>query len=368
MKLAILSPSQSSYSESFVQAHKLLSDKPLFYYGGLVPEFLEGCGPIVGRGNLRIRVRLYLLFHPSAILFYKKFSTTQKVLATSLRENRITHVLAEFGNCAASVMDVCDYLGIKLIAHFHGYEISRYSVIEQYKEKYRTLFKVSTAVIVVSHLMEEKLLEMGCGKEKIIYSPCGPNECMLDCNPKFQNNNILFIGRFVEKKAPEDLINAFNIVLRTIPDATLTMIGDGPMMDLCKHLASILHIESRISFLGPVNHNDIYRYYNDASVYVQPSVTASDGDQEGTPVSVMEASLAGLPVVATLHAGIPDVLIDGESAFLVAEHDVDALANNIVTVLKDKNHARMMGAYGREIIKKDFILSVSLGKIKRILD
>ncbi len=371
MKLAILSPSYNSFSESFIQAHKRLTENACFYYGGLVPQFLERRGSIVGDSkfirSLKIRI-LFHIFRRPRILFYPRyFSLNERILAESLYSNKITHVLAEFGNCAASVMRVCDYLRINLIAHFHGYEISRYDVLNQFSDKYRELFKIASNVIVVSHLMERRVIQLGCDCKKIAYIPCGPDDAMSVCNPAFNNDNILFIGRFVEKKAPMDVILAFSKVLYQVPSARLTMIGDGPLFEKCRMLADGLGILEKVIFCGPVNHDDICRSFENSAVYLQPSATAPDGDQEGTPVSVMEACYAGIPVVSTVHAGIPDVIADGVTGFLVAEHDTEAMSKRIIQLLLNKNQARIMGEKGRETIRQNYSLTISLEKIRSML-
>jgi glycosyltransferase involved in cell wall biosynthesis len=100
---------------------------------------------------------------------------------------------------------------------------------------------------------------------------------------------------------------------------------------------------------------------------VQHSVTALNGDQEGTPVAIMEASAAGLPVIATLHAGIPDVIIDGTTGFLVPEHDVDAMSEKMLSLLENKTLAKQFGNNGKERIKIHFSLKRYLDVIDDVI-
>lgn len=369
MKLAIFSPNQNLYSETFIQAHRQLTDDTLYYYGGFIPRYLDGEGDLFhGWGKIRhYCFAFYLLCHPRLVFYPKQFRIEHRVLAESLHRNKVTHVLAEFGNCATEVMDLCDYLGIKLISHFHGYEISRFDVIHANQNKYVKLFEKSYKVIAVSRLMQNNLISMGCPKDKVLYCPCGPNDSLLFKSPNFSSNNILYVGRFVNKKAPHDLILAFKSVLDKVPDATLTMIGSGELKESCENLAKYLGIFQNVFFLGVVNHPKINQYFENASVYCQPSVTSEDGDQEGTPVSVMEASLSGLPVVATFHAGIPDVILNKETGLLVQEHDINALSQSLIDLLLNKDKAQKFGESGREFIKKNFMLSVSLEKIRNFI-
>jgi len=104
-----------------------------------------------------------------------------------------------------------------------------------------------------------------------------------------------------------------------------------------------------------------------ARAFVQHSLRAADGDSEGTPVSILEAQASGLPVVATRHAGIPEVVLDGETGLLVAERDVDAMAAAMLRLLREPAYAGTMGAAGRRRVQELFTAERSLGLLADIL-
>ena len=85
-----------------------------------------------------------------------------------------------------------------------------------------------------------------------------------------------------------------------------------------------------------------------------PSITASNGDQEGIPVVLMEAQATGLPIISTYHTGIPEVVIDGKSGFLVHEKDVDALAEKLEYLIKHPEIWPEMGRYGRKHVEEKY--------------
>jgi colanic acid/amylovoran biosynthesis glycosyltransferase len=91
-----------------------------------------------------------------------------------------------------------------------------------------------------------------------------------------------------------------------------------------------------------------------AHLFILPSVTAADGDQEGTPVSLMEAQASGLPVLSTRHSGIPEVVLDGVSGFLLPERDVEGLAQKLVYLIEHPEVCRAMGARGRQHVESQF--------------
>jgi glycosyltransferase involved in cell wall biosynthesis len=103
-------------------------------------------------------------------------------------------------------------------------------------------------------------------------------------------------------------------------------------------------------------------------VFVQHSVVASTGDREGTPVAVLEAGAAGLPVVATRHEGIADVVVDGETGLLVEEGDVDGMGDALVELLTDPERARRIGRAARERVELLFSLESTTERLCSILE
>jgi glycosyltransferase involved in cell wall biosynthesis len=171
----------------------------------------------------------------------------------------------------------------------------------------------------------------------------------------------------VEKKRPDLLIRAFHIVLATHPDLHLTIVGDGPMRSICENLITSTGVERSVQLVGSATPDEIRGYLADAFLFAQHSVVAGDGDSEGTPVAILEASAAGLPVVATRHAGIPDVVLDGETGLLVDEHDIDGMARAISALADDRVRARAMGSRGRARIATQFTMERHLDELAQVL-
>ncbi|WKN33488.1 glycosyltransferase [Porifericola rhodea] len=289
-------------------------------------------------------VRTYrnLFLEPSLIRFFKK--------------KKIEIVLAEFGPVGAEVYAVCERLGIPLIVYFHGYDAYLYHLMKQYKKEYANMFRYACHLIVVSEEMKQRLIKLGAPTEKLIVNPCAPNDVFFTLNPPLTQINFLAVGRFVNKKAPHLTIEAFYKVVQKIPEATLTMAGDGPLFEKCKELVEKLGIQNSINFLGAVSHQKIVEAYQNAFCFVQHSIIAPDGDSEGTPVAILEANAAKLPVVSTKHAGIQDVIVHGETGLLVEEQDVDAMANAMLKLAQDRSLAKMMGEKGRQRVKQHYTM------------
>ncbi len=115
-----------------------------------------------------------------------------------------------------------------------------------------------------------------------------------------------------------------------------------------------LHIKGYVKFLGAVEQNEVPRLYQKAHIFILPSITADNGDQEGIPVVLMEAQATGLPIISTYHTGIPEVVVDGKSGFLVPEKNVDALAEKLEYLIEHPEIWPNMGQYGRKFVEEHY--------------
>ncbi|MFN0244828.1 MAG: glycosyltransferase [Planctomycetota bacterium] len=158
--------------------------------------------------------------------------------------------------------------------------------------------------------------------------------------------------RFTEKKGVTYLISAFERVLRAGVEAELTLAGGGPLEDAYRAQVRALGIQRSVRFPGFLAGADLLSFLWGQDVFVLASVTAADGDKEGTPTVLMEAQAAGLPVVATRHGGIPDVVAERES--LVAERDVDALAARMLDLAREHARWPSIGERGRAHVLAHF--------------
>ena len=363
INLAIISPNQNAYSETFIQAHKSIPGMNVrFYFGGLIPNALEGKGSLLPkrfyeRAYFRIKVKLF-----------RRNSLHEELLIRSFKQEKIECVLAEFGPTAVAVLPLCQKLKIPLIAHFHGFDISVYDILKQYENKYKELFDHAGGIIVVSKSMQNKIIALGCPTHKIVYTPCGPADKFLDFQQKSVGSKFISIGRFVDKKAPYYTILAFNEVAKKYPDARLVIAGDGPLHNMCINLVNYLGLEKNIVLPGVISPEQFRSHLMESVAFVQHSITAENGDQEGTPVAILEASAAGLPVISTYHAGIPDVIIHGETGLLVGEHDVKGMAEHMIHILENPSLAAQMGAKGKENIRNNFSLERHLQTIGNLVE
>jgi colanic acid/amylovoran biosynthesis glycosyltransferase len=221
----------------------------------------------------------------------------------------------------------------------------------------------------VSRDMERALLSLGAKRERLFYNPYGVDTTVFTAAPPAAVPPVFVaVGRFVEKKAPHLVVLAFAEVRNACPDARLLMVGDGPLLGATQHLARALGLGDAVEFLGPRAHAEVAAIMRQARAFVQHSVIAGDGDSEGTPVAILEAGAAGLPVVATRHGGIPDAVVSGQTGLLVDEGDVHAMAQCMVRLAIDPTLAARLGSAARERICAEFSMDKATAGLLRILE
>ena len=364
MKIAIFTPLKKEEAETFIQNH--ISNLPfekVVVYGGNFPHLAANHLP---NYTLRLQFRILRFFKKLFGIKIERYETFQ--LTKILKKEKVDIVFAEYLITGAETLEVLKKMKIPIVAIALGYEISMHHMIERYASKYRELFRYAKNILVVSRHMQINLEKLGCSKEKIIYSPAGPASDFFEINPSFLNNQVLAIGRFVDKKAPHLSILAFKKVVDKIPNAILVMAGDGYLLNACKDLVRVLDIEDSVKFVGRINREQHKLLLKESSLFIQHSKVADDGDSEGTPVAILEASAAGLPIVSTLHAGIPDVVIDGKTGFLVSENNVELMSEKIRYLLNNKEEAIEFGRKGKEFVKDNFSLDTHIKTIEKYIN
>ena len=355
----IVTPYPPSTSETFIQAHAQRLPGKILLIHGWPPSIRER--PVISRTERAMRKVFQTLAGGE--------SPTTVAYVNAFRRYRPRAVLAEYGTTGVLVLPACRSTGVPLVVHFHGYDASVRTVLEENAATYPSMFKEAAAVISVSRAMHDRLIALGAPPEKVHYNPYGV-DCrrFLGANPEVAPPVLLAVGRFVDKKAPHLTIRAFSEIHRWLPAVALRMVGDGPLLDGCRHLASELGVGDAVTFLGVQPHSVVREEMRRARCFVQHSVEAPSGDCEGTPVGILEAGASGLPVVSTFHAGIPDVVLDGKTGFLVPERDVGGMADRMRRLAVDPDLAQRLGRAARERIEGHFTLARSIDGLSRIIE
>jgi colanic acid/amylovoran biosynthesis glycosyltransferase len=159
------------------------------------------------------------------------------------------------------------------------------------------------------------------------------------------------VGRLVPKKAPLLLLEAFRRAAVRDSRLTLDIVGDGPLMTDARRYIAQHSLQGQVKLHGRQSHPDALAMIRSADVLLHHAITSPvDGDTEGQPLAIMEAMAAGVTVIATDHAGIPEVVDDRVNGRLVAEHDVAGMAQALLEVACDPDERRRLGRAARATI------------------
>jgi colanic acid/amylovoran biosynthesis glycosyltransferase len=172
--------------------------------------------------------------------------------------------------------------------------------------------------------------------------------------------SVLCVCRLVPAKGLDVLMRAVAALSERGTDVRLVLVGSGPLEEALRAKARQLHMEGRVSFEGAVGQDDIARYYRDADVFCLPSFA------EGLPVVLMEAMATGRPVVATHITGIPELVEDGVSGFLVAPGSVEQLVGALERLAASSELREQMGLAGRQKVVEAFDARRCAGQVADI--
>lgn len=362
LNIAIICPSKDAISETFIKAHReLLKGNIHYLYGGFIPTKSMN-------GKIRKENKYARLKNALPLFIYNKFRQTESNdLEKYFRAKKINVVLAEYGQSGCAVLPICKKLSIPLIVHFHGADASSKKVLDLYKNKYKELFDYCSYIVAVSHKMINRLAKLEAPSSKLVYAVYGPQDQFFNVNPDYANGYFLSVGRFVEKKAPFLTILAFKQLQDKHQNAKLVMVGDGPLLPICKVLVNSLGIRN-IEFKGALPNDKVFSLFKQAFCFLQHSMIANDGDAEGTPVAILEAGAAGLPVISTFHEGIPDVVVHNKTGFLVQEGDIVSMADFMEKIFLEEKLRIEIGNNARNHIRNCFSMQKHINIIQDLIE
>jgi colanic acid/amylovoran biosynthesis glycosyltransferase len=261
---------------------------------------------------------------------------------------------------------------IPLITTFYGQDVSKLGRIPKWRKLYLRLFEYGDLFLAEGNYLKKQLMDLGCPEEKIIVQHLGVN---IECYPQKEYHQhdsvvILQIASFREKKGIEYSLQAIAAIKDEFPNIEFRIIGSGDSAREDQHihnLAEQYRINDVVKFLGKKPHNEIMEEYRNADIFLHPSITAQDGDNEGgSPVSITEASAVGLPVISTTHADIPEVVLSNQSGLLAPERDVSQLCQMLLALIQDPDKRKAMGRCGRLHIEKNYNILTQVSRLEEI--
>jgi glycosyltransferase involved in cell wall biosynthesis len=249
--------------------------------------------------------------------------------------------------------------GVPLISTFHDIYGLKGWIESQRSHTWGLLGHLATTIaarlphdriISVSPQCRQKLINLGVPEKKITVIPNGVDLKLFDSiQVKKVPNQVLYVGRLVDFKHVDWLIQSFAIVLKEVPGAKLKIVGGGPEREKLEELVKKLGLRARVTFTGLTpTYEAVTRYYKESEVFVLPSTV------EGEAIVLKEAMAAGLPLIAMniSGSGVLSLVRDKENGFLLEPRRPEIIAEKIVQLLRDEKMRRKMGEIGRKFVEK----------------
>lgn len=244
----------------------------------------------------------------------------------------------------------------RLATTFHGVDMSAY--LRAAPRYYRHLFRHGDLFLPISWRWREALLAMGAPADRVAVHRMGIDPSRFPFALRDRRSGtllrVLTVGRLVEKKGVDLGLAAVAALAARGVAVHYDIVGDGPLRDRLEAQAAALGLGGRVVFHGWQNQAAVARLMAGSDVLLAPSRTDATGDQEGIPVTLMEAMASGLPVVSTRHSGIPELIEHGVSGWLAEEGDVAGLADAVLQLERDPDQALRFGRAARERIAADY--------------
>jgi len=270
------------------------------------------------------------------------------------------------------------FIKIEYTVILHGTEIlmhySKDNIYQKIKAKLITSFFFRAKIISNSRATRDLLLEKGgcfkgvrviyCSIDKRIIFAKSKSE-MLAKQMHLENRKIILtIARLYPRKGHDMVLQALVEIKKKLPEVLYLIVGEGPNRKYLEDLAVSLNLIDNVIFTGEVP--DIIDYLDLCNVFVMAS--REDGGIEGFGIVFLEAMARGKPVIGSRHGGVPEVISDGVSGYLVNPHDVYEIATTIIRLLSDSTAAREMGASGRKIVEFNFTTDIIVQKLLSTLN
>ena len=333
---------------------RFYNDKPssrlmrLFKFLWLLPRAL-GVAPAVVLSSLNVlrfgreALSLNLFFQAQAFLEARDFDI----------------VVAHFGQnglVGVRMKDVGALEG-KLLTIFHAADLTAF-VAREGRGVYQRLFERADLAMAISRYGREKLLEFGCPEKKILVHHMGVDTKRFAMSAgRFSVKSgcgLLSVSRLVEKKGIVDALNAVALLVRDGMACRYMIAGDGPLRPDLEARVRVLGISGHVHFLGSRTTDQVRQLMSDADIFLAPGIKAANADEEGIPVTLMEAMASGLPVVTTLTGGVGELIEDGRTGFVVPVKDAQALAEKVRFILASPDKAAEVADNARRWILEQY--------------
>ena len=316
------------------------------------------------RINFLLRFQRKYLQRMEPVFYRGEYDQLEGVLTR--RNAQLLHVY--FGHTGVHLLPFMRNWSRPSLVSFHGMDIMLRNEEPGYNHRLRALLATLPLVLARSESLGSRLMELGCDASKIRINrtgvPMGGFPYLVHSPPADGAWCIIQASRFIEKKGLEITLKAFAEFRKKYLNSELILAGEGPLEGQLKDLARTLGVGGSVHYPGFLNQKQLAAAYRSAHLFLHPSQTTTSGDQEGVPNSMLEAMASGLPVVATLHGGIPEAVHSGYDGLLVPERDTAALANALFEIAEDSVTYETFSRNAAQSVRENFEQGRSIARLE----
>lgn len=256
-----------------------------------------------------------------------------------------------------------------IVTAFHGHDVTMYPRIHG-QRIYDPLFKRTEMILPASDDIGRRLIEVGCPSAKVRTVHMGIDVATFAASraPRAigQPLALLSVARLVEKKGLRFAIDAVSRLRQSGAEVRYTIVGSGPLRAALAAQIEALDLSDCVFLVGSQTQEAVIEALRASDVFLAPSVTTAAGDHEACVVSIMEAMAARLPVIASRHGGIPELVEDGLTGFLIDEGDVGALAGHLQALVDHPECYAILGDQALRKVSEAFSLDRELDAVVEV--
>ena len=307
--------------------------------------------------------RLGIVSRKALGLVYRFFYAAK--IAVDMKQQKCSHLHVHFAHVPTDVaMYAAKLAGISYSVTAHANDLfERGWLLKQKVER-------SGFFATISEFNKGFLAQQGINTDKVRIVRCGVDEAQFSPRAVSSNNacfKIGVVGRLVEKKGIDTLIQAMSLLSESNIEAQLMIAGSGPLESDLKQQKSQLGLsDKQVQFIGALPNTEVVDFVKSLDVFALPCQQDANGDMDGIPVVLMEAMLSGVPVISTYLSGIPELVINQETGLLVQPRDASALAQAINQMMVDKEGSQARVDKAIDKVRKEFSIHINSNRLKQL--
>ncbi len=287
-------------------------------------------------------------------------------LAKQLKKANIQHLHVHFAHIPTDIaMYATPKVGIGFSVQAHANDLFERGWLLKQKVERSNFFST------ISEFNKRLLVGFGADSNKIHIVRCGVDQSWQPPVKPTENNEIFTIGtvgRLVEKKGIDTLINAIAVLVRNGRKVCLQIAGDGPLEIKLKQQAASLGLnQDSVRFVGALPHDEVAKFISGLDVFVLSCQKDSNGDMDGIPVVLMEAMLCEVPVISTELSGIPELVVNNISGLTISPENEAELSNAISQLMDSPDTKLRIVSGGKQRVEDEFLLNKNVSRLYKLI-